>query len=244
MSDPSKPVEAADAPAVPPEAAVEVHHKPKPVHGWGDFLKEYAIIVLGVLTALTAEQVAEHFRWDGAVASGRESLHREMTFDDGFMRDRLLIKPCVDKNIETMAAMIETASRTGQLPKTSEIAHFPGRRLEASQWENERASQTLTHFPRDEMEVLGRYYAQIYGLRDWGDSEVESWAHLAVLDHGPKRMGEADIAQLRVAIETARRTEYLVTLNGQRVLDWSKQLGVNPTPMNKDWVRQRCPGVV
>ncbi len=62
-----------------------------------------------------------------------------------------------------------------------------------------------------------------------------------MLDHGPKRLGEADIAQLRVSIETARRMEQLVTLNAQRVLDWSKALGVSPTPVNTDWVRARCP---
>ena len=221
---------------------MEVHHKPKPVHGWGEFLKEYAIIVLGVLTALTAEQVAEHFRWDGAVKSGRDALHGEMAFNDGFMRDRLLVEPCIDKNIKTMAAMIETASRTGRLPKTGEVTLVPGRRLETSEWENERASQSLTHFPREELEVLGRYYAQIEGLRDWDDTEIDAWAHLAVLDHGPKRLGEADVAQLRVAVETARRMEFLISLNAQRVLDWSKQLGVSPIPVRTDWVRARCPG--
>ena len=38
-------------------------HKPKPWHGWREFLKEYAIIVVGVLTALAAEQVVERVRW-------------------------------------------------------------------------------------------------------------------------------------------------------------------------------------
>ncbi len=34
-------------------------HKPKPWHGLREFLKEYVIIVVGVLTALGAQQVAE-----------------------------------------------------------------------------------------------------------------------------------------------------------------------------------------
>ena len=221
---------------------MEVHHKPKPVHGWRDFLKEYAIIVLGVLTALTAEQVAERFRWQEAVRDGRESLHREMAFNDGYLRDRLLVEPCIDRNIDAMARMVEAASKAGALPKTGQISLFPGRRLETSEWENERASQSLTHFPRDELEVLGRYYAQIDGLKGWDDEEIRAWANLAVLDNGPKHLGEADIAQLRVSIETARRMEFLITLNAQRVLDWSKSLGVRPAPVRKDWVRTRCPG--
>ena len=131
---------------------MDVHHKPKPVHGWRGFLKEYAIIVLGVLTALSAEQAAEYFRWQAAVADGRDALHREMAFDDGYMRDRLLISPCIDRNIDSLGALIERASRTGELPKTGSVI-FPGRRLETSQWENERASQSLTHFPRAEREA-------------------------------------------------------------------------------------------
>ena len=38
-------------------------HKPKPWHGWREFLKEYAIIVVGVLTALAAEQVVDWLHW-------------------------------------------------------------------------------------------------------------------------------------------------------------------------------------
>jgi hypothetical protein len=34
-------------------------HKPKPFHNWREFLKEYGIIVLGVLTALGLEQALE-----------------------------------------------------------------------------------------------------------------------------------------------------------------------------------------
>ena len=38
-------------------------HKPKPWHGVREFLKEYVIIVVGVLTALAAEQGVEWLRW-------------------------------------------------------------------------------------------------------------------------------------------------------------------------------------
>jgi isocitrate dehydrogenase len=34
-------------------------HLPKPLHGWREFVGEVGIIVLGVLIALGAEQVAE-----------------------------------------------------------------------------------------------------------------------------------------------------------------------------------------
>ena len=43
-------------------------HLPKPMHGWRDFAGEIAIIVIGVLIALGAEQVIESWTWERKVA--------------------------------------------------------------------------------------------------------------------------------------------------------------------------------
>ena len=52
-------------------------HKPKPWHGAREFLKEYAIIVVGVLTALAGEQAVEgvHRHIEGSAL--RTELHEE-----------------------------------------------------------------------------------------------------------------------------------------------------------------------
>ena len=52
-------------------------HIPKPWHGLREFLKESLIIVVGVLTALGAEQAAQTVRQHGERAELRESLRRE-----------------------------------------------------------------------------------------------------------------------------------------------------------------------
>jgi hypothetical protein len=56
-------------------------HKPKPWHGVREFLKEYAIIVVGVLTALAAEQVVEWLHTQTEVREARAALHAEMSRD-------------------------------------------------------------------------------------------------------------------------------------------------------------------
>jgi hypothetical protein len=53
-------------------------HKPKPWRGFREFLKEYAIIVVGVLTALGAEQAVEWAHRGAEVREAREALHTEM----------------------------------------------------------------------------------------------------------------------------------------------------------------------
>ena len=53
-------------------------HKPKPWHNVREFLKEYAIIVVGVLTALGAEQGVEWLRIQTEVGEARTALRQDM----------------------------------------------------------------------------------------------------------------------------------------------------------------------
>ena len=50
-------------------------HKPKPWRGVREFLKEYVIIVIGVLTALGGEQAVEWGRTHREVGEARAALH-------------------------------------------------------------------------------------------------------------------------------------------------------------------------
>jgi len=59
---------------------VEIH-KPKPFHGWREFLKEYGIIVLGVLTALALEQAVDAIRWAHEITDARQALGQEVAYN-------------------------------------------------------------------------------------------------------------------------------------------------------------------
>ena len=75
-------------------------HKPKPVHGWREFLKEYGIIVLGVLTALASsnnccccEMIHDHSRAEDT----RRSVRAEIVANIGLLQRRESIEPCVTR---------------------------------------------------------------------------------------------------------------------------------------------------
>lgn len=53
-------------------------HKPKLVHNWREFLKEYAIIVVGVLTALFAEQAVQSIEWHHKVDAAIADMNNEL----------------------------------------------------------------------------------------------------------------------------------------------------------------------
>jgi len=58
-------------------------HKPKPWHGVREFLKEYLIIVVGVLTALAGEQAVEWGHRHEEVEQARAALNAEVGHDLG-----------------------------------------------------------------------------------------------------------------------------------------------------------------
>jgi hypothetical protein len=215
-------------------------HKSKPIHGWREFAKEVGIIVLGVLIALGAEQTVEMLRWRGAVGSGRETLHKEIAFDNGYFRDRLAIAPCMDRRLAALTALVADAA-AGKPPNGPDGPRpmIPGRLTLVSAWNAEQASQTLTHFPRDELTKLGSYYDLLQSVRGWIEQENDAWASLGALGYkGP--IGPQDVALLRRDLQRARYLEYLTVINARRKLDHGREFSVQPGPPRQDYIDHMC----
>ena len=201
-------------------------HKPKPVHNWREFLKEYAIIVLGVLTALAAEQAVEWLRWRHEVAIARQSLREEIAVIDRFYGRRALIGPCLERRLEEKAARIRDIAANRKAAPLPPDPGTTGALLSDAEWQSERSAQTLTHFPRAELALMSRFYAQMGDIREWLLEEERSLSALLVLADDPGHLGPADLAQLRVNLNTARMLNYLIVLNARRQLEVSAQLGI------------------
>jgi hypothetical protein len=201
-------------------------HKPKPWHGWRDFLKEFGTIVLGVSVALAAEQGVEWWHWQGEVSLARKSLYAEIAANDDWYARRIANVPCVDQKLDKIGEMINAAA-AGTQPKES-VTHFNGLGAPTSDsdWQSERSSQILTHFPRDELALLSQYYSEQPTMVDWGLQEANAWAELAVLLDAPQKLSQADIAKLRTSYHLARRFAYIIASNARRQLATSDALGI------------------
>src|SRR5438045_7949987 len=68
---------------------MEVHTPRTPPHSWRAFLREYVIIVIGVLTALTAEQSVGWLHRYQTRRQLEEDLREEMRMNDSILRDDL-----------------------------------------------------------------------------------------------------------------------------------------------------------
>ena len=127
-------------------------HKPKPWHNVREFLKEYVIIVVGVLTALGAEQAVEWLHWRHEVAQAHTNLHDELQNNARSLRLSAIEDGCVLNRLWEYVAW----SKGGPKPAFIRIAGFPT--LGDSVWEVVKAGQVATHLPLNERVAYSRLY--------------------------------------------------------------------------------------
>ncbi len=141
-------------------------HKPKPWHGWRAFLKEYAIIVIGVLTALGAEQTVETLHWMERVDTAETRMRRELGMDYMFALERSMLTPCLDRRLTTLkAALLSGAGEWQPLPPMhsralGEKAYIvPSRYYEDQVWKGVEADGTAAHMTPSMSALYARAYS-------------------------------------------------------------------------------------
>ena len=200
-------------------------HKPKPWHGWREFLKEYGIIVLGVLTALAAEQTAEALRWRHEVADAREAVSVEFSGDIALAEERTRIAPCLANRIQQIGAILGQAARTGRLPPIGALGGPPDRDWSIPSWKSVLASQTAAHLPREELLNYG-------SLAGYGDllvahnaEEIHAWTELASIAGPGRPIDLSEIGRLHTALSQAHLSAKLMTSNADQFARWIKRSG-------------------
>ena len=71
---------------------------------WGDwraFTREIAIVVIGVLVALAAGDVAENWNWQRKLSVGEAALRREAVDNFQYAAEQVTVGPCVEAQLAT-----------------------------------------------------------------------------------------------------------------------------------------------
>jgi hypothetical protein len=205
-------------------------HKPKPVHNWREFLKEYAIIVIGVLTALAAEQAVAAWHWRSQVQEARGVIASEMAYNLEGAIWRMRTINCVEQRLDALSKVLDKAARTGSLPPVGYIAQSPRHMWRSGAWDSVVASQTATHFPREKLADLGALYKIVQRIEEYTMPDVTAWSDLYAMVGPGRRLDSASEAGLRTALSRARNTgrtianlsTFLITQAGAMDLPFTK----------------------
>lgn len=215
-------------------------HIPKSIRNWREFAKEYAIIVIGVMTALGAEQGVEWLHWQKEVKTSRAALVEEFRVNDYYFARRLAVAPCLDRQIREAHGIISDLLAK-KPPRRFTVFHTgSGSLLSDSEWQSDRASQILTHFPRSELALMSRYYALLPDMRSFTSEEGAAWRELSILQDPPPGLELSLLMHLRVSLAAAETAERLIVLNSVRQLRTSEQLGHPRFAVDPDRIKVFC----
>ena len=189
---------------------MKVPRRLRPLDGWRRFFGEVGIIILGVMVALGLGAIATEIGWRRDVAEARAALAFE--FGDGIGQGQLIVRvtPCVEQRLDQLTRIVADAGRSGRLPPVGPIGTPPWHTWDSGVWNSAVASQTASHFPRDEAGGIVGFYNFLSILRDNTSRELDLWTRLYSLV-GPGRTFTAEEArQVDATIGEARLTHRLM----------------------------------
>lgn len=208
-------------------------HKPKKIHSWRELLTEVGIVVLGVSIALGAEQTVEYLHWRTQVSEARELIASELARNVRQATYRLRTSTCVERRLDELGAILDEAAKTGSLPPVGDIASPVRGYWPSGSWESVVASQTATHFPRQQLAAITLTYRYTTREEDFSRDEIPVWNALYAMVGPGRRLDPSSEARLREALSQARATNRLMAIIANQVVVSVNGLGLTFSPEDR-----------
>jgi hypothetical protein len=153
-------------------------HKPKPWHGVQEFLKEYLIIVVGVLTALGAEAVVQNLHERRLSAEARDAVRAEVITDITRIQQRAFAGECVDARLAEIERIVGEAAPDGRIRSPSWIGRPPRYAVESARWDAASQSGRVSLLPPDWQSKFGFIYTTLRYYYEMNNAEQQTWSSL------------------------------------------------------------------
>jgi len=198
-------------------------HKPKPVHNWREFLKEYVIIVLGVATALAAEQAVEALHNHERAAQARTSIRAEIADNMALIDRRTETEDCVSRRLNDVEGLIR-APATGS-PAPVWIGHPPNWLMTRDQYNAAVQSGAVSLLSNLEQVSYSLIYSATEDYSQAEKSEQAAWADLRMLELHPAATPVLD-GLLRSALQKARTARWQTEISARVARNGAAALGI------------------
>lgn len=216
-------------------------HKPKPWHGWREFLKEYVIIVAGVLTALAGEQAVEWLHWRHLTREAEAHLAAGLKEELINGAEWLMTKPCLNARLTGLAtelakpgpgwkANILPVAPDWRWPRVMPLV-VPGhsRLYNHVAWDNALASGVLNHMAGERVNTYAEIYRLVGFMREHQPAILVTQARLAPLGYD-RNLSEAErTAFIAQVAEVAAMHNSMFNSAGQILRD-AHRIGIEPYP--------------
>jgi len=208
-------------------------HKPKPWHGWREFGKELATIVLGVLIALGAEQAVEALRWSERTEKTEAHLRIELANATVSAQAHIAQEPCQYAMLDRLQQALLQPGDDWKPPYV--IARPDGEPLgvyaapiggfESQGWKNAQADGTANHLGQDEEAKFEFAYDELAAAAATNAAQHAIGAELNSLAFARRLDPQSRTEYLRMITKLREDVRFMAT-NSRQILQDTQGLGV------------------
>lgn len=189
-------------------------HLPKVPHSWRELGKEIGIIVVGVVIALSAEQLVQDWQWHSRVKIAETAMRHELLWDDGpEIYQRAALHPCITAALDRIRSAVDSGADRGDVGRLVDGFSLPFFSYDSVARDAANASDAWSHMPTDETEPFTLLYAAMPVMNDTSIREAYDLARLrAFRRSGSGPLNDADTARLLESVEALRQDEQAMWL--------------------------------
>jgi hypothetical protein len=209
-------------------------HKPKPMHGWRELAGEIAIIVVGVLIALGAEQAVEAIHWNHKIAEAEDAIRLELREDDvpqAYMR--VAIAPCLAQSLNAIEAALEAGADRPRVAALTGAYSPPLRTWDMEAWRATLASEVANRISSKRMIALSTPYNIVPRLGDTNHQETRDDADLRAGGHRPGPLSPQERERIAVSISRLRQEQASMLGGAQFLMRAAHDIGIDTPAATK-----------
>jgi hypothetical protein len=200
----------------------------RPLEGWRAFAGEVGVVVLGVLLALGASEVAESIDDRQEAAATRESLANEIRESLAVLELRKAAQPCIDKRLKELRAIVNQWGRTGSFETPRWVSQATWFAFDTARFEAAQSAGRLALLPSEEQYRFGLVVESLKTFRDIQKRETDVWSTLRMLQSGPEVLSASDRTAVRVALQDASTLNHFAQISVGQTLPQAAAFGWRP----------------
>jgi hypothetical protein len=221
---------------------VEIH-KPKPWHGFREFLKEYLIIVVGVLTALGGEQAVETVHRHNEIREARSALDAELGFDLSALDLVVQQKDCALRRLDEIGRWAEAMEAGRPLALSGPIGRPSNSVFRTSVWRTATGGG-VAQMPFDQRLKYGQLYDSVENNDGNRRRAIEAWDQMAKyvpakrLDAGQLLEVRHQLDQVKIFYGVIEDSAVLMHREAERLT--IKPVALSPSKNREQHIAELC----
>lgn len=202
-------------------------HIPKPLHGWRAFAGEVGVIVLGVLIALTAEQLVQQWHESANDREAKQQMLLEMR-DDNLPQAfaRVAMAPCLDAELAAISAAANANSSRAGVQKLVGEYEPPVRTWDSDAYDAALSSGALKREGPQELIRWSTIYRIMPLMRAAGAEEGALIGDLTVLQDGREPLTIDERSRIVRTASRLQRANFNMSNVGHLVIRLAKSESV------------------